>query len=179
MPRINMSEIWALWLSTTMDYSSLNWTGASNDWPSRAWYKLIYIFFISSSTVPTIIFLRLSLKSLKFWPVEFVLQIEFWVSYGVMRPWCLKRSLPSDLDKVDVNFCHEAKFCGTFTASAAALSSYFASHTVQDSQKSEEKCPGVLWYIFEIHYMVPLKRHIKVNHRGTRSRDRYPHNLGQ
>ena len=115
MPRINMSEIWALWLSTTMDYSSLNWTGASNDWPSRAWYKLIYIFFISSSTVPTIIFLRLSLKSLKFWPVEFVLQIEFWVSYGVMRPWCLKRSLPSDLDKVDVNFCHEAKFCGTFT----------------------------------------------------------------
>lgn len=128
MPRINMSEIWALWLSTTMDYSSLNWTGASNDWPSRAWYKLIYIFFISSSTVPTIIFLPLSLKSLKFWPVEFVLQIEFWVSYGVMRPWCLKRSLPSDLDKVDVNFCHEAKFCGTFTASAAALSSYFASH---------------------------------------------------
>ena len=45
-----------------------------------------------------------------------------------MRPGCLKRSLPSDLDKVDVNFCHEAKFCGTFTASAAALSSYFASH---------------------------------------------------
>ena len=26
------------------------------------------------------------------------------------------------------------------------------NHTVQDSQKSEEKCPGVLWYIFEIHY---------------------------
>ena len=53
-----------------------------------------------------------------------------------------------------------------------------AIHTVQESQKSQEKYPGVLLYIFEIHYMRASKRHITLNCNRTRSRDSYLHNLG-
>ena len=51
-------------------------------------------------------------------------------------------------------------------------------HTVQEAQKSQEKYPGVLLYIFEIHYMRASKRRITLNCNRTRSRDSYLHNLG-
>ena len=50
--------------------------------------------------------------------------------------------------------------------------------TVQEAQKSQEKYPGVLLYIFEIHYMRASKRRITLNCNRTRSRDSYLHNLG-
>ena len=50
-------------------------------------------------------------------------------------------------------------------------------HTVQEAQKSQEKYPGVLLYIFEIHYMRASKRRITGNCNRTRSRDSYLHNL--
>ena len=43
------------------------------------------------------------------------------------------------------------------------------THTVQDPGKSQKIYSIKMVYIFEIHYMVALKRRITVNHRGTRS----------